>query len=494
MVEATLTRDRIAEEALTILAGLRENARAQRSNKLADVKSAFEPRISIDFDTFFFFLRKYHLIGMDREACLQLTAEGEKAVDGDNRDLFLETVQEYFARQIDDPSASLQKNEPTPVPQRILPLPALELSAEGGGDPSTVVLPPSSMAIFARLPQPPERRPRAPRNDPEAARPTRDNDGTASAAPPAARPSPGEPIRLTDAKPQDLDLRYIKYEPIGQGSLGTVYRGRHTALGLDIAVKELKDIFGYFTFLQRTDVLKRLKREISAQAVICHPGILPVIDQNCDVARPYFVFPLCAGGNLRSKIDLAKGKGLAPDTAIRCFLQICYALRAAHAQGVIHGNLKPENVLFDSLENVKLADFGLNRIIEIDTAKGMPQLFVGTGGMVYMCAELITRSAKDIGPAVDVYGLGILLYEMLTGKVPGRRSPLPSAVNADVPAKVDALFDTMTQDRREDRYPDLDAVLDDFYAAFEGGPWLKKGDLVLRSDVVMPKTPPAESP
>ncbi|MFN7135407.1 MAG: serine/threonine-protein kinase, partial [Myxococcales bacterium] len=206
--------------------------------------------------------------------------------------------------------------------------------------------------------------------------------------------------------------------------------------------------------------------------------------------RPYFVLELCAGGSLRQKLDALEGKPLPVAQATRMFLQLCYGLRAAHAQNLTHANLKPENVLFDHYGNALLADFGLSRVIEVDAARGMPQVFVGTGGMGYMSPEQLARSNKDLGPASDVYSLGILLYEMLTGQLPGRRSPLPSAMNAEVPKELDPIFDKMTQDRRTERYPDLDAVLSDFYAAFDKGQYGKKGDLLLSSEGTAPAPAP----
>ncbi|MBX5484612.1 MAG: serine/threonine protein kinase, partial [Myxococcaceae bacterium] len=282
------------------------------------------------------------------------------------------------------------------------------------------------------------------------------------------------------ARGTEIDLRYVKFDPIGSGPLGTVFKGRHNALGVDICVKELKDIFGYFSFLQRGEVIKRLKKELCAQAQVRHPSVVAILDQNTDVARPYFVMELCKG-SLREKLDQSGGKGLPVPLAIRYFLQIAYALRAAHQTGLTHHNLKPENVLFDPFGNAKVADFGLGRVIEVDASKGMPQVIVGTGGMGYMAPELIGR-AKDVGVAADVYALGILLYEMLTGQLPGRRSPLPSEVNSEAPAKLDPIFDKMTQDRRETRYPDLDAVLDDFYGAMNEREYASRNDLLLWSD------------
>ncbi|MBS1152183.1 MAG: Serine-threonine protein kinase [Myxococcaceae bacterium] len=209
-------------------------------------------------------------------------------------------------------------------------------------------------------------------------------------------------------KGQDIDLRYVKYDPIGSGPLGTVFKGKHNALGMDICVKELKDIFGYFSFLQRGEVIKRLKKELCAQAQVKHPGIVPILDQNTDVARPYFVMELMKG-SLREKLDAGGGKGIPVALGIRYFLQLSYALRAAHHTGLHHHNIKPENVLFDTWGNVKIADFGLSRVIEVDQTKGMPQVFVGTGGMGYMSPELISRG-KEVTASSDVYGLGILLY------------------------------------------------------------------------------------
>jgi eukaryotic-like serine/threonine-protein kinase len=296
----------------------------------------------------------------------------------------------------------------------------------------------------------------------------------ASASPAASAPAP---------KPTEvLDQRYQKLEVLGSGPLGTASKGRFTALGLDICIKELKDIFGYFSFLQRGEVLKRLKRELCAQSQVRHPGIVQVLDQNTETPRPYYVLELLQG-NLKDELVQGGGKGIRVPFALRCFLQVAYALRAAHAVGLTHHNLKPENVLFDLLGNAKLGDFGLTRVVEQDASKGLPQVFVGASGMVYLAPELLQpHRAKEAGPASDVYGLGILLYEMLTGQIPGRRSPLPSEVNAEAPAGLDAIFDKMTQDRVEQRYPDLDAMLEDFYKAFSDSPFLTKGDLILSSE------------
>ncbi|RPH67173.1 MAG: serine/threonine protein kinase [Myxococcaceae bacterium] len=430
---AVLNRDTVSGEALFILKNLRDNSKQGRSNKLAEVKTALEPAVSLEFDAYFFFLRKFHYIAMDREAQLKLTDSGERVVDGADLDRFSGEVGEFFSEQL------------APVDEPIVDG-SLPFETESSTDDLSV-------------------------------------ETADLSPPPAPTPAPApRPIRRAPAPAEagaDLDGRYTRGEAIGGGPLGSVYRGKHLGLGTDVCIKELKDIFGYFSFLQRGEVLKRLKRELCAQAQVRHPAVVSIIDQGVDGARPYVVMELL-NGSLRDRLDRAGGKSLPVAESIRAFLQLSYALRAAHGSGLTHHNIKPENVLFDACGNARLGDFGLSRVIEVEPGKGLPQVFVGTGSLSYFAPELITR--KDAGPAADVYGLGILLYEMLTGGIPGRRSPLPSEVNAEVPSKLDPIFDKMTHDRRESRYPDFDAMLDEFYGAFSDGEFLHRGDLVLSSE------------
>jgi hypothetical protein len=531
MPKPAINRDTVSGEALFILRNLRENGRLGRSNKLADVKAALEPSVSLEFDNYFFFLRKFHYIAMDREAQLKLTEQGERVVGGDMQDRFTTEVGEFFADQLvpaDDeppvapgveepmqvpppppellldeaevvvppqPPASLSPPPPVPPAQRPsrTAMPALDVTA-----PQATPLPlppPPAPAPVARVEAPaPEPRREATIIAPAPFAPTTPAPGTsplpsissplaAAPMPPPAAPTPAAAPAAAPAasKGAELDLRYQKFDPIGTGPLGTVFKGRFTALGLDICLKELKDIFGYFSFLQRGEVLKRLKKELCAQAQVRHPGVVQVVDQNVEASRPYFVLELMHG-SLKERLEAGGGNGVPVPFALRAFLQMAYGLRAAHAAGLTHHNLKPENVLFDAYGNAKLADFGLGRVVEVDATKGMPQVFVGTGGMPYMAPELMNRGAKEPGAAADVYGLGILLYEMLTGQIPGRRSPLPSEVNPEAPSGLDQLFDKATQDKREQRYPDVDAMLEDFYKAFPEREFLARGDLVLSSD------------
>jgi hypothetical protein len=492
MSKPAIHRDTVCGEALFILQSLRENGRLGRSSKLADVKAALEPSVSLEFDSYYLFLRKYHYIALDhREAQLRLTEQGERMVDGELQEKFVLEVEEFFAEQLrgDEapPVATEESDSPPPPPppdilldeNEVLPpveqppaLPRARTSLHGLETvhaPPVQVPPPVASMRNEAVPPPPS----------VAAAPL-----TTSVLPlPAPMPVPvpsSAPSAPTAA--ELLDQRYQKLDSIGSGPLGTAHKGRFLALGLDVCLKELKDIFGYFSFLQRGEVLKRLKKELCAQAQVRHPGIVQVMDQNTETARPYYVLELLQD-SLKDKLEEGGGKGVPVPVAMRCFLQLAYALRAAHAVGLTHHNLKPENVLFDICGNAKLGDFGLSRVVEQDASKGLPQVFVGASGMVYLAPELIQpQRMKDAGPASDVYGLGILLYEMLTGQIPGRRSPLPSEVNPEAPAGLDSIFDKMTQDKVEQRYPDIDAMLEDFYKSFTEAEFLAKGDLILSSE------------
>ncbi len=481
MESPAISRETVSGEALFILKNLKDNGRLGRSNKLADVKASLEPSVSLEFDSYFFFLRKFHYIAMDREAQLKLTEQGEAVVDGDSLERFSGEVGEFFADQLLPPEENTQVGE-LPADQLLQPkdpLPPLPPPPPPASD-DDILLEENDVS-----PPPRPRKPLSSTLDEPALSPTLSGrlEPEVRSSPPPYTPPPAPSVStssVSTAKGTDIDLRYVKFDPIGSGPLGTVFKGKHNALGLEICVKELKDIFGYFSFLQRGEVIKRLKRELCAQAMVRHVGVVAILDQNTDVARPYFVMELLKG-SLREKLDAAGGKGINAALAIRYFLQLCYALRASHQVQLTHHNIKPENILFDTWGNAKIGDFGLSRVIEVDQTKGMPQVFVGTGGMGYMAPELISRS-KEVGPSTDVYGLGILLYEMLTGQIPGRRSPLPSEVNNEVPSKLDPIFDKMTQDRKESRYPDFDAVLDDFYGAFSDGEYLARNDLILWSE------------
>jgi serine/threonine protein kinase len=126
---------------------------------------------------------------------------------------------------------------------------------------------------------------------------------------------------------------------------------------------------------------------------------------------------------------------------------------------VFHRGLKPEQMLIDAYGNVKVSDFGFTRIVERDHAV-IRQVYVGMGNVAYMAPELYS-DPMAAGPQGDIYALGIIFYELLTRRLPGRRSPMPSQINSALPRGIDDIFDRMTRDAREERYQSVDEILDD---------------------------------
>ncbi|MCB9551403.1 MAG: protein kinase [Myxococcales bacterium] len=255
-----------------------------------------------------------------------------------------------------------------------------------------------------------------------------------------------------------LDTRYLRLESIGRGGLGRVWRGRLLSVDRPVAIKMLDAIDEMFRPDQRERVARRFERAVREHAQLVSPYIVQIIDQNAQHDPPYFVMELAPGGNLKGLLERGP---LAPPVALRYFIQIALGLKAAHALGVVHRDLKPENVLLDAAGNVKLSDFGVTRVAERDGAT-MRRAYVGYGSVGYMAPELLRGEAEG-SPASDVYALGILLYEMLTGSLPGRRSPLPSDVVDGLPTAVDEIFDHMARDDIEGRLSSIDAVLDAVY-------------------------------
>ncbi len=263
----------------------------------------------------------------------------------------------------------------------------------------------------------------------------------------------------TDAKPKEaapvrMDTRYLRYDAIGTGTLGTVHRGCLTTVDRPVAIKVLGGLTELFSGEQRDLVLRRLELAVRDHARLISPFVIQILDQNTAHDPPYIVMELAVGGSLRG---LLAGGALPPAVAVRYFVQIALGLRAAHEHGLLHRDLKPENVLLDSAGNVKLVDFGLTRVVERDGVQ-IKQAYVGYGSVGYMAPEMFRRGV-DAGPASDVYAAGIMLYEMLVGDLPGRRSPLPSQVVDGVPDALDELFDRMTQDEPSRRPADFDKVL-----------------------------------
>jgi len=258
-----------------------------------------------------------------------------------------------------------------------------------------------------------------------------------------------------------LDDRYRKLGQIGSGGVGTVSRGLLVATERPVAIKIIRDVFVYFTEVQRKELVRRLGTVVRSASRLQHPNVAQVLDANLEREHPYVVTQLGPTGNLRGLLSV--DEPLSPSRIVAYFVQVCHALRSAHLFGIIHRALKPENVLFDLYGNVLVSDFGMARIVERDAAV-IHQVFVGMGSVAYLAPEQFA-DPRNADARSDIYALGILLYEMCTRRLPGRRSPMPSEVNRELPKGLDDVFDQMTQDAPEDRFGSVQEVLDALYAA-----------------------------
>jgi serine/threonine protein kinase len=275
--------------------------------------------------------------------------------------------------------------------------------------------------------------------------------------------------------------------------MGTVYRARQVALNREVALKEIRDLFGFFSEDQRNEIVRRFTDVVRAWGNLAHPNILPIHDVNLWTEYPNVVTELAPNGSCRRLINDAEE--IPVELVFKYLLQTLHALRAAHAQRVYHRGLKPEQLLIDGYGNVKVSDFGFTRIVERDHAV-IRQIYVGMGNVAYMAPELYSDPMTS-GPQGDIYALGIIFYELLTRKLPGRRSPMPSQINPNLPRGIDDIFDRMTRDSRSERYATVDDILDDIDKLEGMDSLLGSGDRVLVGDSPMASIkfrPGAEEP
>jgi eukaryotic-like serine/threonine-protein kinase len=236
-------------------------------------------------------------------------------------------------------------------------------------------------------------------------------------------------------------------EELGQGGMGAVFKARDLRLGREVAVKFLPA-----DLAARPEFRVRFEREAHALALLNHPNIVTIHDFGQEDGQGYIVMELVAGKSLAALLPLA------PERAIDLVLQICEALSYAHRQGIVHRDIKPGNVLIDDRGNVKVTDFGLARMAG-DDARGWtlttPDQTLGT--IYYVAPEAMRGAAPD--PRMDVYSLGVLLYQALTGALPvGDFERLPGALDrvarralAQAPEKRYPTVDEFASDLRDAR-------------------------------------------
>ncbi|MGD8277164.1 MAG: serine/threonine-protein kinase, partial [Gemmatimonadota bacterium] len=210
--------------------------------------------------------------------------------------------------------------------------------------------------------------------------------------------------RLTAA----LSDRYADLEEIGRGGMATVYRARDVKHDRVVAIKVLDPEFGV------TLGADRFLREISIEARLQHPNILALFDSGQAGEFLYFVTPFAAGGSLRDR--LARERQLPIDEALRITRQIGDALSHAHAEGIVHRDVKPANILFNA-GHAMLADFGIARAASNIDRERLTKSGVSVGTPAYMSPEQ-AAGAATLDARSDLYSLGCVLFEMLAGEPP----------------------------------------------------------------------------
>ena len=244
-----------------------------------------------------------------------------------------------------------------------------------------------------------------------------------AASDPALSPPDGErrPERLGDEEilsPGTLLGQYRLEGLLGRGGMGTVYKARHTMLDRTVALKVLPP-----KFAADPEFINRFKREALALANLSHPHIVAIHDMGVQGSIYFFVMEYVDGVNLR---DLLSHKKLPADQALKIVPQLCEALEYAHSKGIIHRDIKPANILIDRAGVAKVADFGLAKIVKGEgVSVPLTQTNVVMGTVEYMAPEQ-RDSLKAVDHRADIYSMGVVLYELLTGELPVGKFDLPS--------------------------------------------------------------------
>jgi len=259
--------------------------------------------------------------------------------------------------------------------------------------------------------------------------------------------------------------RYELEQLVGSGGMSNVFRAHDRLLERTVALKILHE-----QYTRDEDYVERFRREARAVAQLAHPNIVTVIDRGEQDGRQFIVFEYIDGENLKELV--ARGGPLDPQDAIPLALQVARALSFAHERGLVHRDVKPQNVLLNDDGQAKVTDFGIARSLDVH---GVTQTGTVLGTSDYIAPE--QARGQKVDPKTDIYSLGAVLYELLAGDVPYKgdnfvavamrhvNEPPPSVLDRrpDCPVRLDLAIQRAMAKDPEQRF----ASMDEFIAELE---------------------------
>jgi serine/threonine-protein kinase len=282
--------------------------------------------------------------------------------------------------------------------------------------------------------------------------------------------------------------RYELEELVGTGGMSSVYRAHDRLLERHVALKILHE-----SHLADADTIERFRREARAVAQLSHPNIVTVIDRGEDGGRQFIVFEYVAGENLKQVI--VREGPLPVRRALELAIQVGRALAFAHSAGLIHRDVKPQNVLLNGDGEPKVTDFGIARSLDVE---GVTQTGTVMGTSNYIAPEQATGQPVDA--YTDVYALGVVVFELLTGSVPfegdnfvavamrhvSETPPSVLELRPDTPIRLANAVDRALEKEPERRFPTMDAFVDELEACLAelGGEPDRDATAIVRRPVV----------
>lgn len=259
-----------------------------------------------------------------------------------------------------------------------------------------------------------------------------------------------------------LDNRYKIISKIGVGGMADVFKGEDTLLGRPVAVKIL-----HSNFAGDDDFVARFKREAQAAGKLSHPNIVSMYDVGFDQGYHYIVMEYIEGETLKESIT--RHERISIDNAVKFTIAIAEGLEHAHAMGIVHCDIKPHNVLITKQGRIKVTDFGIARAMNAGTTMMYTNSIMGSAH--YLSPE--QASGKPVNGSTDIYSLGAVLYEMLTGRVPYEgETPIsvalkhvrerlipPTRYNPSIPTLLEAAVIKALAKRPEDRFSNITEMI-----------------------------------